>query len=308
MPGPLDLTPKQLEILEHLLDRGGVRPMFDGALASELAAALETGLGDVVPSLPEVGRMVVGKFHLQQIFTCEGKYAASVDSFEWTLQNVRGRIAHRAVERLVVAGDDSSPMDLAEGALSYLAEEEEARGPGAFLRGIDEEERHALVLAVSDIVTKFVIDWPPIERAWIPRIESTSKFPLFGGRLELNTRVDLALGMPRGLEARTFVVDLKTGRPSPDHRQDLRFYALVETLARGTPPFRVASYYLDSGTYDYEDITADALWETVAVVVPGIIAMCRVRADGPSTLHANPLCPWCPAFDHCDVGQEEFSR
>jgi hypothetical protein len=224
------------------------------------------------------------------------------------VQNVRGRIAHRAVERLVVAGDDSSPMDLAEGALRYLAEDEEPRGPGAFLRSIDEEERHALVLAVSDIVTKFVIDWPPIERSWVPRIESTSKFPLFGGKLELNTRVDLALGMPRGLEARTFVVDLKTGRPSPDHRQDLRFYALVETLARGTPPFRVASYYLDSGTYDYEDITADALWETVALVVPGIIAMCRVRTDGPESFNANPLCPWCPAFDGCEVGQKEFSR
>ena len=44
------------------------------------------------------------------------------------------------------------------------------------------------------------------------------------------------LGRPTGDESSKVIIDLKTGRSSPRHRDDLRFYALVETLARELPP------------------------------------------------------------------------
>ena len=41
---------------------------------------------------------------------------------------------------------------------------------------------------------------------------------------------------PRGCGPARCSIDLKTGGFSPSHREDLRFYALVETLRLGVPP------------------------------------------------------------------------
>ena len=49
------------------------------------------------------------------------------------------------------------------------------------------------------------------------------------------------------LDGTTTGHDLKTGRASPTHRQDLGFYALVETLRTQIPPRKLASFYLDAG-------------------------------------------------------------
>ena len=63
----------------------------------------------------------------------------------------------------------------------------------------------------------------------------------------MRARIDLTLGVPRGGESRKVIVDLKTGRLLHRHREDLRFYALIETLVRDVPPRLLASYSLDSG-------------------------------------------------------------
>ena len=54
------------------------------------------------------------------------------------------------------------------------------------------------------------------------------------------------IGRPAGDESRKVIIDLKTGRPNARHRQDLGFYALLETLARGVPPRKLATFYLDA--------------------------------------------------------------
>ena len=46
------------------------------------------------------------------------------------------------------------------------------------------------------------------------------------------------------------IVDLKTGLRYQGHADDLRFYALVETLRIGVPPFRVATFYLDTARWE----------------------------------------------------------
>ena len=50
-------------------------------------------------------------------------------------------------------------------------------------------------------------------------------------------------------------IDLKTGRITPTHRDDLRFYALIETLRSRQAPRRLASYSLDAARLDDEDVT-----------------------------------------------------
>jgi hypothetical protein len=134
--------------------------------------------------------------------------------------------------------------------------------------------------------------------------------PLCDGRIELRGRVDLALGTPEGNRANVFIVDFKTGRENDHHIQDARFYALVETLARGTPPYRVATYYLDSGTYRKEDVTPDVLAVAVRRTVDGARAMHIVQTEPARELdlRPNPLCRFCPRLGECEPGRAHVER
>jgi hypothetical protein len=304
-------TPKQHEILTVLLGDKTSRPEFDPALASELRDLLERDLADVAVDLTPRDRLVVGKHDLQHVHACEGLYQAKLyDHFEWTVQNTRGRIVHRGVQRQIVSNYAYEPLDLAEQALVQFLEEDDGYGPGEFLRGLDAGAREDLVGAAGDALTKFLMDWPPIRRSWRPRVESAAGALLCGGRIELRGRVDLTLGAPEGTRANVFIVDFKTGREHDHHIQDARFYALIETLSRGAPPYRVATYYLDSGTYRSEDVTADVLEVARRRTVAGVRAIHRVRRDPASRaeVRPNPLCRFCPALGDCEPGQGFTAR
>ena len=86
----------------------------------------------------------------------------------------------------------------------------------------------------------------------------------------LSGKVDLALGQAEGDLAGKVLVDLKTGGFSPVHLDDLRFYALIETVRLGTPPRRLATYYLDQGRFVPEDVTEALLRSTTARVIDGV--------------------------------------
>jgi hypothetical protein len=130
----------------------------------------------------------------------------------------------------------------------------------------------------------------------------------------LRGKVDLVLGQARGDEARALVVDLKTGRPYPSHLDDLRFYALVQTLRVGVPPFRVASYYLDTASFHVEDVTADTLAIAVRRTVDGVRKLVELRAGRAPTITPGPACSWCRLATSCDgarrwrEGQDDDER
>ena len=58
---------------------------------------------------------------------------------------------------------------------------------------------------------------------------------LCGGRVVLSGKADLTLGQPEGTGAGKVIIDLKTGGFAPVHREDLRFYALLEACGRFRP-------------------------------------------------------------------------
>ena len=62
-------------------------------------------------------------------------------------------------------------------------------------------------------------------------------------RSSSSARPDLAFGRPTGPDARSLLIDFKTGGRHGAHVDDLRFYALVFTLRWGVPPWRVATFY-----------------------------------------------------------------
>jgi hypothetical protein len=124
-----------------------------------------------------------------------------------------------------------------------------------------------------------------------------------GERVVLRGKVDLTLGAPDGLVAGKVLVDLKTGASKGAHLDDLRFYALVETLRLGTPPLRLGTYYLDQGRLVPEDVTEAMLESTVARVVAGVTKMVELEIRSrPAVRRAGPMCNWCKLRVGCDEG------
>jgi len=134
------------------------------------------------------------------------------------------------------------------------------------------------------------------------------RYDLFNERVTLQGKVDLQLGQPDGTTAGKVLIDFKTGRFSPMHLEDLRFYSLIETLRIGTPPRRVASYYLDQGRFVPEDVTVAHLETTVMRVVGGIEKMVALEGgDREPVKITGPACRWCPLVADCAEGQSAMA-
>jgi RecB family exonuclease len=156
-------------------------------------------------------------------------------------------------------------------------------------------------------VTKFMESFPPLDRRSHPVTEAAAQWPLEGPIL-LRARVDLMIGRPLGDESRKVIIDLKTGRPNPKHRQDLGFYALLETLARGVPPRKLATFYLDASEAHVEDVSERLLNTAVRRTLDGINAMVELEAEGRAPIRRpGTSCRWCPLSDDCPDGRARLA-
>ena len=100
------------------------------------------------------------------------------------------------------------------------------------------------------------------------------------------------------------VIDLKTGGANPVHRDDLRFYALVETLRSGVPPRKVASFYLDAGEPVVEDVTERSLMTASRRMLDGVHAEIELQVEGREPVkRPGTSCRWCPLAPECAEGQ-----
>ncbi len=297
------LTPRQEEIREELLQLGRVRPTPDRELGRRFRERMRRELTDLSASLPDGHRVFVSKHRLAQVHHCEGLLRAQLDQdFSWNLANVRGRVTHRAIEGLIISRYRRRPLQLAQAAIDELAAtEDDDNGPGEFLRTLSDGARHDLIRDVNDLVVKFVADWPQITEHWMPRVESPVRLGF--GKVRLQAQVDLTLGIPLGSMARTFVVDFKTGYDHHDHAQDARFYALVESVRSLTPPYRVATYYLDSGTFHAEDVDEDLLEAALCRLVDGARKIAGVETGGQVTYTPGVMCRYCPVHTSCTPGR-----
>lgn len=122
---------------------------------------------------------------------------------------------------------------------------------------------------------------------------------MFDGSVIFTSRMDLVLGAP----GRKVIIDLKTGRLSQTHRDDLRFYALIETLRSRMAPRQVGSYSLDAARLDNEDVSEGLLQAAVRRATHGtlLIADLVLRTREPD-LRPGFQCRWCPINSNCDVG------
>ena len=304
-------TPVQRRTLEELGASKAARPSFDAGIGPRLRSDLEVGLTDVIGDLAPDEDLHLSKHLLSRVHGCEVRLMAedaADEQFQVTIPTARGSVAHKAVELGIHWPGEPLPLDLVDEALASLTHSE--HWLSEFLQTCTEAERAELRASAGDRVAKFFECFPPLQPKWRPVTESTQIVDLAGGRVRLRGKVDLTLGSPRGTKDGTsnlagkVVIDLKTGAPNPAHRDDLRFYALLDTIRLGVPPRLVASFYLDMGEARTEAVTVGVLDATVARTVDGARRLAALRAGTVEPVYRPGwACRWCVARHGCDIGR-----
>ena len=302
-----ELNPAQQQVLDLLGAVGPDRPQFDAGLRHELRAELEHGLEPVVEHLPDGESLFVSKHKLSQVHGCEARYVAEEKAdFSWSVPTARGSISHRAIEFGVWWKGEPVPGDLVEETMARLSQGNDSLGD--WLRTCGELDRAELRGQATERVTTFFECFPPLKAKWRPVLEGKVRVELFDARIVLSGKTDLALGQADGTTAGKVLIDFKTGGFSPSHIDDLRFYALLETLKIGTPPRLLASYYLEAGQPHPEAVSIGLLEAALARTIDGVAGMVELLHQGREPrFRSGPSCRWCPMLDGCDTGSAYVS-
>ena len=310
-PAP-ELNAAQQQVLHRLSRPAAERPSFEADLAARLRGDLESALADVAGAVDPVAPLFVGKRELAGVFGCEASFRHDEEQlFAWNPPMATGAVAHKAIELGINWHAPAAPADLVDAALDSLTRGDS--GLADWLHRCAEVERADLRSLAVSRVAAFWEGWPPLLPRWRPTTESRCRVELCDGRIQLNGKYDLTLGTPDGQRAGKVIIDLKTGRRhSHMHREDLRFYALLETLKLGTPPRTLATYYLESAALDVEEVDEALLEVAVRRTVDGIRRYAELHGHlGPPAeplKRPGPPCRWCALRDDCAEGQEYLSQ
>jgi CRISPR/Cas system-associated exonuclease Cas4 (RecB family) len=296
---PRQLTPTQLRTLEAL--RRPAEPLvFDPDLIADIRTEMLVTFDEFAERLQPNQQLWVNKHSVATVLDCE-EFHLVPDDFEWRPATAKGQVAHRAIQLTLSWRGEPNPTDLVDEAMARLADEE--RGIGQWIAALSPADEADVRGQSVERVTKFLECFPPLDKRSNPMTESSVRWPN-DGPIVLSGKVDLVMGRPRGSEASKVIIDLKTGRPSVRHRQDLGFYALLETLVRGVPPRRLATFYLDAAEAQAEDVSERLLRTAVRRTLDAVNALVELEAEGRAPVRrAGVTCRWCPLAGACDDGQ-----
>ena len=297
-----ELTPTQQRLLDQLR-RDGEPLVFDAAFIDDLVARAQAIANEASARLGGE-RLVVSKNFLSQVHGCEAKHLLP-DSFEWTPANARGFVSHKAIELGAHWQGEPVPEVLVDEALARLADQPSHQGD--FIAGLTDADRAELRGGAVERVTRFLQDFPPLPARAQPLFEARTRWTP-PGCIELVGKTDLVIGRPDGRISTKLVIDFKTGWPSPAHRHDLRFYALLETVVRRVPPRRLVTFYLDSSEADVEDVTPSVLEAALARVEGAVVRHAELTVEQqPPVKRVGSACRWCPALPTCDDGRRHLA-
>lgn len=272
--------------------------VFPTAMVDDVVDEARAGLAELSERLGGE-RLFVNKHFLSRVHGCEAQHL-SPEGFAWNVQNARGFVVHKAIELLVNWRGEPEPGELVDDALARLADDPGERG--AFVAGLTDGDLAELRSGAVSRVTRFVEVFPPIPRSATPVTESPTRFT--HGCIELGGRSDLTLGRLQGDESRRVIIDLKSGRRVHSHREDLRFYALVETLAHRVPPRKLATVYLDEADAEVEDVSEGVLRAALRRTLDGIARHVELTVERRDAVkRPGAPCRWCPLRTDCVEGQ-----
>jgi PD-(D/E)XK nuclease superfamily len=297
---PLPLNPAQQRVIDAL-GRGGERVALPDDFGERLRVGLTDGLTEIAGHLDAADPVWISKHALATIHTCEAHHQAMSVDFAWTVPTARGSVAHKAIELAVHWKGAPLPGDLVDEALARLVDQDD--GLGRFVAGLGPADVAELRAIAIDRVSKFQECFPPLKPAWVPVTESKARVELFDGALVLAAKTDLTLGRP----GEKVIVDFKSGRVHAHHGDDLRYYALIETI-RIAAPRKLASYELDSARLLVEEVRDTTLYAALRRTIDGVTAIVELRAGREPRKRAGPACRWCPVLAECAEGQADRAR
>lgn len=294
------LNPTQREVLDRIRLPHDDRLVWPDDIRHEIDRRLHDELAETRELVPDGEQLFVAKTALDAVNGCEARYEA--DEFEWSVPVARGRVAHKAIEMTVTWKGDPEPRELVDEAIGRLVEGDD--GLADFLQTCGTAARVDLATQAVTVVDGFLTTFPPLTRGFRPAAEARRRWPLFDDAIVLSGRLDLTIGVPDGTRAGRAIIDLKTGGTAPGHRDDLRFYALLETLVVGVPPMTIVGHYAESGRADVELVTADVLESAVRRTIAGVRRLAALRyEDAVPRRVPGPPCRWCGISDDCEPGQ-----
>ncbi len=269
------LTPAQQRTLEALGRRDGNSLVIDHDEIAELRRDAAGALGELAERFGD-GMLAVNKFTIAQVLACETHFLAP-PPFAWTPAIACGKVAHRAIELQLNWRGEPTPSELVDDAIVRLADDDSSLGD--WLAGLSPGDEADLRGRAVARVTQFVECFPPLRHAWHPVTEAQVRWPV-DGRILLRAKADIVVGRAVGSEPRKVLIDLKSGRVYDRHREDLRFYALVETLARGVPPRLVASFSLEAGEAVVDRVSTAMLRTSLRRTLDAVERMIELTVEG----------------------------
>lgn len=295
-------------LLERLRITGRPRPPADPELATRIRHTLEEGLATDRP--PGAGdrrsALVVTKDRLSRVLACERHQVVSeFGEREPTAALACGALIDVLFRQLITVGTIGDP--LADG-LTGLRLDDRQRELATWIERMEPTGRAELRAEVQRQAAGLVERWPALSPGWLPRTQETMRVGLAGGAVELAARVDLALGSPPVDEASVALVEIKSGARRVEHRAELHFYALVETLRSLVPPFVVATYYTRTGELDTDPVTAELLTAAARRTLAGARSLLRLAEGHEPQRTPNGLCGRCAALPDCEVGRARVER
>jgi hypothetical protein len=306
----MQLTDPQRRTLQQLIGTAE-RPVFPADVAQRIRDRIE----EAVRGLDLPDPLWLGKEKLNDLARCEGSFlsrlAGEAPPFEHGRASATGVLQHRAIEVVVGAREPLDPHTAAELAAARTLDKEERFAE--FWRGLPDPERDDILMEVVRRTLLFEGSFPPLRelrRELSPATELPIRAELLGGALVVSGKLDLLLGAPDRLEpmrATRIAIDLKTGGAYPQYAEDNRLYALILALRFGVPPFRVASFFLEGGTWQAEDVTEDTLFHAADRVIQAARSAASMRSGREPSLTPGPWCAWCPRAQVCPAADPEAS-
>jgi hypothetical protein len=304
----MHLTDPQQRTLERLIGTGE-RPVFAPDLPQRLRDRIEDAIRELDPAEP----LWLGKERLNEQARCEGTFASHLlgeaPPFEHSRASATGVLQHKAIEVLVGAREPLDPHEAAELAAVRIVDREERFAD--FWNDLATPDRDDVLMEAARRTLLFDASFPPLRelrRQLAPATELSVRAELLGGALVLSGKVDLLLGAPDRIEpmrATRLAIDLKTGSAYPEHAEDNRFYALLLTLRFGVPPYRVASFFLEGGTWQHEDVTEELLFHAADRAVAAARSAQALRAGREPVLTPGHWCGWCPRAAACPAADPD---
>jgi hypothetical protein len=295
----VELTQAQRRTFEGLIQRAPSPPTPDG-LAEPTRDRLERGLA-AAGITPDGGEPIwLGKHRLNERQRCEGLFEASLlregPPFAHSARTASGTLFHKAIELDVATERQLDPLSISERAAQRL--EETDRSFAMFWSGLDRMRRAELAVDGGRHLSLFRDLFPPIPRRWAPQPELPLRVPLAGGRVMLSGAPDLVLGRSRRL-----AIDFKSGRAWPEHPEDMRFYALLLLLRTGLPPYRVATFFLESGEWQSEDVSETTVLHAASRVLDSARVAAGLARGSRPKLTPGPHCGRCVRRAVCPVAE-----